>query len=228
MLYQAKFHPMLVGGSSASAATYSDLSYIGATESGTNTVLGVSIGAADANRVNIIGVTTDNTGAVPGQLQVNSGSFYSALVSAHSGAGDENACALYAVSIPSGTTADFSVDQALNSTFMVWRVLMSSTGAHDTASGTQTSSTTSHPYTGVIMPANGFGIAIQSSGKTAGSVTIDQSFVERVDVLSPYDHHYFGADLESVAGFGSSTVTITTGTSSRSAGCIATFKGDGT
>lgn len=206
---------------------YSNLSYIGTTASGegSGSVTGVSIGTAAANRVVIVGVVT--TGAAVGTLTVNAGSPESSVVNAYANVSDTWGSAIFAVNIPTGTTADFEISGAVAfCSFIVWRVLMSSTVAHDTSSATQTTAVTSHPVTGVIMPANGFGIAVQVSSSSAGS-TIDTGFVERVDnAASGYQE--YGADLESVAGFGSSTVTITSGTGRASATCIATFNGNGT
>lgn len=218
---------MLIGGSSSSAGDgYSSLSYIGLTSSieGTS-ASGVSIGAAAANRVVIVSVFT--LGAAVGTLTVNGGSPESSVVNAYANVGDTWGSAIFAVSIPTGTTADFEISGAAAITsFAVWRVLMSSTVAHDTASATQTSSVTSHPITGVIMPANGFGIAAHVNASSNGA-TIDNSFVERFDNTGTSLNEY-GADLESVAGFGSTTVTITSSFTNKSAGCIATFNGNGT
>lgn len=226
----SKHHQLLVsaGGAVASGPFYSALSYVGAAEgTGGGLIEAVPLGAADASRISIIGVFTDSFSSPPGNIIVGSFGTFAPLVENNAAIGDDYGIALYAVSTPTGTTADIEVDSGGFINCAVWRVLMASAVPHDTSTASQTSLTTSHPYTGVIVPSNGFAVAVQTYSQDAVSATINTSFVERQDTEAPANCMYYAADLESVAGFGSSTVTITTNASAYSTGCIASFKGDG-
>lgn len=210
----------LIGFGAVSAASGRTVTYVTQLSDGTDaasyTFTGASIGTAAADRVVVVGVWVRSLSAVnftSGSLTIG-GVSATRLSTAAAGAGPGASCALYALNVAAGTTANIVVTPSASSircAIAIWTVTGSTSV---TTSDTISANTGSPAITGTLtIPIGGVGIAVAGDGQGTTQTCTWTGMTERFDTGVEAVNAFTGGDSSTPGATQTVTATFSGATS---------------